>query len=72
MHKITESDMFIICASDGVWEFLSNEEVTNMVSSFEKRKVNIAAAIVEEKAFNTWLVRENNRTDDIACLVYYL
>jgi serine/threonine protein phosphatase PrpC len=29
--EITEDDKFLVIASDGVWEFISNEEVTNMI-----------------------------------------
>ena len=27
MHQLTPNDKFMVLASDGVWEFLSNEEV---------------------------------------------
>jgi serine/threonine protein phosphatase PrpC len=29
--RITDSDKFIVLASDGVWEFLSNDDVLNLV-----------------------------------------
>jgi hypothetical protein len=30
-HSITSSDRFLMWASDGVWEFLSNQEVVDIV-----------------------------------------
>jgi serine/threonine protein phosphatase PrpC len=27
MHQLTPNDKFMVLASDGVWEFLSNEQV---------------------------------------------
>lgn len=29
--NLTENDRFIVIASDGVWEFLTNDEVVNIV-----------------------------------------
>ena len=31
--KVHESDTFIVIASDGVWEFLSNDDVAKLVAS---------------------------------------
>ena len=45
-----KDDKLIVIASDGVWEFLSNEEVANIVwPFFEKRNAEGAAeALVRE------------------------
>jgi len=32
--NLSESDKFIVIASDGVWEFLSNDEVVHIVEPF--------------------------------------
>jgi serine/threonine protein phosphatase PrpC len=32
--NLSESDKFIVIASDGVWEFLSNDEVVRIVEPF--------------------------------------
>lgn len=29
--NLSEADKFIVLASDGVWEFLSNDEVVNII-----------------------------------------
>lgn len=34
VHKITESDHFVIVASDGLFDFFSNEEAVELVHSF--------------------------------------
>ena len=31
VHHITEKDKFMVICSDGVWEFLSNEDVVGIV-----------------------------------------
>lgn len=71
-HKICPDDLFVILCSDGVWEFLTNEEVVGFVHRFGKKKVKEAANMQAEKAFNIWLEREGGRSDDITCIVYYL
>eukprot|EP00831_Metopus_contortus_P007532 TRINITY_DN12882_c0_g1_i3.p2 TRINITY_DN12882_c0_g1~~TRINITY_DN12882_c0_g1_i3.p2 ORF type:complete len:140 (+),score=37.27 TRINITY_DN12882_c0_g1_i3:62-481(+) len=71
-RKVEKSDLFITVCSDGVWEFLKNDEVAKLIYSKGKAKVEKSAAILAERAFNTWLGKENNITDDITCIIYYL
>jgi len=34
VHKISTSDHFVILGSDGLFDFFSNDEVVNLVSSY--------------------------------------
>ncbi len=70
--KVEKNDEFLTISSDGVWEFMSNEEVAGMIHKNGKGKADKSAAYVAETAFSTWLERENNTTDDITCIIYYL
>ena len=70
--KVEKNDLFITVSSDGVWEFLTNEDVINMIYKNGKAKADKSAALVAETAFSTWLEHENNTTDDITCIIYYL
>ena len=36
--KIDEKDKFILVASDGVWEFISNQEILQLIAPFYKEK----------------------------------
>jgi len=72
VHKIERTDNFIILATDGVWEFLEEQEIASMVYMNGKQRANKSAANVAEYAFSVWLEQENNITDDITCIVYYL
>ena len=36
-YHLTEEDKFIVLASDGVWEFLSNEKVIDLVMAYWKK-----------------------------------
>lgn len=71
-HKLGKSDLFVTVASDGVWEFMENEKVIDIIYKNGKNKADKSAADVAELAFNVWLTRENNTTDDITCVIYYL
>ncbi|GFZ05628.1 protein phosphatase 2C family protein [Actinidia rufa] len=51
-RTLTESDKFIVLASDGVWDVLSNEEVVEIVSSALTR--SSAARLVVESAAREW------------------
>ena len=50
-HMIDETDKFIIIASDGVWEYLSNEVVVNIVAPFyEQSDMNAASDALMKEA----------------------
>jgi serine/threonine protein phosphatase PrpC len=66
------NDMVLVLASDGVWEFLSNREVAQMVYPFyAKRDADGAAEKVVSRAFLRWK-EEGISSDDITCLVVFL
>ncbi|CAJ1972750.1 unnamed protein product [Sphenostylis stenocarpa] len=51
-HPLTSSDQFIVLATDGVWDVLSNNEVASIVWSAESEEV--AARAVVEAATAAW------------------
>ena len=69
--KVLPDFEFMTIASDGVWEFLSNEEVVSLIHHNGKCNANRSALMLSEKAFNIWLEKEDQTTDDITCLIYY-
>ena len=49
------NDKFLVIASDGVWEFLSNEDVANIVYPyFEQNAPEAAANALVKAAFKKW------------------
>ncbi|CCI44019.1 unnamed protein product [Albugo candida] len=62
-------DRFIIIASDGVFEFLTSQNVVDLVKHFDDPS-DACQALVEE-AYNRWLQYEV-RTDDITAICIYL
>ena len=70
--RMSPSDKIIILASDGVWEFLENQAVADIVYPyFLQRNAEGAAENLVRAAFKTWK-REENVIDDITCIVIFL
>jgi len=67
-----EEDKFIIIASDGLWEYVSNQEVVNIVGKYYiKNDCDNAIKELYETAFERW--RNNNIfVDDISIILIYL
>lgn len=54
-HVITRNDKMLILASDGVWEFLSNEEVVAKLAPFyEARKLEEASNFLMDHSVASW------------------
>ena len=68
-----KDDKFIVLASDGVWEFLSNEEVTAIVLPFfEKKNAEGAAEALVRESYLKWKHEEDDIVDDITCVIIFL
>jgi CRP-like cAMP-binding protein/serine/threonine protein phosphatase PrpC len=66
---ITSHDRFIVIASDGVFEFLTNQSVCDIVGRFED-PLQACKAVVAE-SYRLWLQYEV-RTDDITIICIFL
>jgi len=71
-HRIlTDRDKFIVLASDGVWDVLSNEEVVDIVSSAPTR--SSAARILVDSAAREWKTKyPTSKMDDCAVVCLFL
>ena len=64
---LAEQDLFIIVASDGVWEFIESQEACGIVAKHADA-TEACAALVKE-AQQRWRVHEKNYQDDITAAV---
>lgn len=62
----------MVIASDGVWEFLSNEDVISMVSPFYLRNDPEGACEKLLKESTAAWKREDDVIDDITAIVVFL
>ncbi|GMH07220.1 hypothetical protein Nepgr_009060 [Nepenthes gracilis] len=70
-RTLTERDQFIVLASDGVWDVLSNEEVVDIVFSAPSR--SSAARILVESAAREWKLKyPTSKMDDCAVVCLFL
>jgi serine/threonine protein phosphatase PrpC len=68
-----KDDKFIVIASDGVWEFLNNDDVANIVNPFfEKRNAEGAAEALVRESYLRWKHEEDDIIDDITCVIIFL
>ena len=71
-YEITADDRFIVLGSDGVFEFISNEEVVKIVVPFWKAGDPQGACVALYKAaYATW-IKEEEVIDDITAVVIFL
>lgn len=70
-RKITSRDQFVILATDGVWDVISNHEAIQIVSSAPDRE-NSAKLLVECAARAWKLKRRGFARDDISALCLFL
>uniref|UniRef100_A0A7N0UPY0 protein-serine/threonine phosphatase n=1 Tax=Kalanchoe fedtschenkoi TaxID=63787 RepID=A0A7N0UPY0_KALFE len=67
--KLNSNHLFLVIASDGIFEFLSSQAVVNMVS--ECSDPRDACDVVAGEAYKLWLEHEN-RTDDITIIIIHI
>ncbi|WOL11344.1 putative protein phosphatase 2C 33 isoform X1 [Canna indica] len=68
---ITKRDEFVVMATDGVWDVLSNQEVVDIVASSPAR--SSAAQLIVESAVKAWKLKyPTSRTDDCAVVCLFL
>lgn len=65
-------DNFVLCCSDGVWEFIDSPEGTEMVSKYGREKVVDATENLTVESRDRWIKEEEYVTDDISAICVYV
>lgn len=70
-HRVTERDEFVILATDGVWDVLSNKEAVDIVAAAPGRST--AARALVDCATRAWKLKyPTSKTDDCAAVCLFL
>jgi len=70
-YTLSDRDEFAVFGSDGVWEFLPNEQVASIVWRNRTNPQQAARELVEE-AKTKWIRQTNAKyTDDITCVIVF-
>lgn len=67
--KVTKGDEFLVIATDGIFEFLTNQRVIDICAT--SNDPAHACSRLLEASYEMWLAHET-RTDDITCIVLFL
>ena len=71
-YEFVNEDKFIVLASDGIWEFISNEEVINIVKDFYlNNDIKGAVEFLYKEASKRWIMEEEI-IDDITVILVFL
>jgi serine/threonine protein phosphatase PrpC len=71
-HRLTPNDKFLIIASDGIWEFISNETAVNIVSTYwSQGNIDSACEHLVRDSVRFWK-QEDEVIDDITIIIVYL
>ena len=70
-EKIDNDTKFIVVASDGVWEFLDNQRVSDIVMPFYKKNDPDGACKALIKESTEWWNKEDIVVDDITAIVVF-
>ena len=69
--ELTPNDQICIIASDGIFEFMSNQNVANIaMAHFESGQAEAAANAIVRRATQLWREKEEV-VDDITCVVIF-
>ena len=69
-YIIKKEDKAIIIASDGLWEYISNKEVTNIVKNSFKKENNKIVEKLYKEAYKNWKTKDKVVDDiTIICIV---
>lgn len=69
-RKLTDRDEFVVLATDGIWDVLSNSDVIKIVASAKKR--SMAAKMLIDEAQRAWRYKfPCAKTDDCAAICLF-
>ena len=72
VKKTKDCGTFVVLASDGVWEFIENEEIGNLIINEGEHDIEKWSRNIVNTARNRWTKLGHGTVDDITCVVLHL
>lgn len=70
-YTLSPADEFVVLASDGLWEFVTHQEVVDIVSKAGRARARFAVEALSRLALDCWLTH-GRTVDDITIVLAYL
>ena len=71
-HILVQEDRFLVLASDGLFEFISTEEVGNIVKGYyEKNDIVGCCEFLYKESYRKWIAEEEDTVDDITIILVF-
>lgn len=67
-YVLTDEDTMLIIATDGLWEFISNQEAVNIAAAAEDPQQAVNTLVCE--AVKRWMATEENVDDTTVCVAF--
>jgi len=73
IKKLTKNDKILVLASDGLWDYFSNEEIMQIITTkfYEKRESDAAVNYLIQEASRRW-TNDSGMVDDITIIIAFL
>jgi serine/threonine protein phosphatase PrpC len=72
LPKEGRAQQCVLCCSDGVWEFFSNEEAAQLIAKAGRENVASATEDLVTQARARWIEQEEDETDDLSAIVIWI
>ncbi len=70
--NLSPDDKYLLICSDGVWEFLSSQQVIDTINLDPSITLQTKIEALAKKAYDLWIDNEKEVSDDITCMLINL
>ncbi|CAD8160193.1 unnamed protein product [Paramecium octaurelia] len=72
-YQLGSNDKFIIIASDGIWEFLDNQIVVDIIGKYyQQNNIEGASEELMRVAYRMWTIDDDSVIDDITFIIIFI
>lgn len=72
IKRFKATNHFVLCCSDGVWEFISDREAVQIVGEAGRQGIKLSLEELTRESYIRWMQEEEDSTDDISAICVYV